>query len=342
MLKFSGLSFLAAASVTFATQAPHRAAINALGVLSQEADEAEPLALLQVLDPLTAPLEAFMEVSAERLEVMRLEDRLEASNAARAALEREHESLLQELQGWRATGARVLERESSLLEHVRRVPPPGAPASGRAAMLSVLPVVLLVALLLSAGVALATRNAAASKSMAASTEPILRRLGVGAYTVDVSELQVYVPGIPASCEVCVKLRLGESGKGLRSKPGESVAESPTLSVQGGFHVTVKASDGPCVLSVVDRDKSSGAGIECLGRLELSAGELVRMARRVNGQEFFRFDLGASVTPPLSGDDSSTKALVQPYIAMRIRDVTGHSEVASATGARRGAVFMYGC
>lgn len=367
MSKIEFLSFLTIACVTFAAQAPHRAAINALGVLSQEVDEVEPLALLQVSDPLTAPLEAFMEVSAERLEVMRLEDQLEASTSATAALESEHKSLLQELQGWRASGARVLERENSLLEHVRHVSPPAiAPAGGRTAiLLSALPVVLLVALLLTAGIALATRNAAASKSMAASTgrgaaqvtKPILQRLGVGAYTVDISELQVYMPGAPASSEVCVKLRLGESGKGLRSKPGESVAESPALSIQGGFHVTVKASDGPCVLSVVDRNKSSGSGIESLGRLELSAGELVRMARRVNGQEFFRFELSCPHNqllpmenaghelPPvasMSATDSSTERAIQPYVAMRIRDITGRSEVVSATGVRKGSVFMYGC
>lgn len=354
--------FLAVAGVALAAQAPHRAAINALGVPSQEAEEdSDPLALLQLLDPLTAPIEAFMEMPAghvELAEARRLDAQLEASNAVRAVLNREHQALLEEVQGWRANGARVVERESSLLAHIREVAPSAA-ASGHAVTLYALPVILLLALLLSAGVALAVRSKAASKSsMAASTKqaaqvtkPILRKLGVGAYTIDISEVQVYVPDVPANSEVCVTLRLGEGGKGLRSKPGESVADSPALSIRDGFHVTVKASDGPCVLSVIDRIKTPAAGIECFGRLELSAAELLRLARRVKGQEFFRFDLSgalksdhaassAATTP--GTETSSEEAPTHPYVAMRIRDVTGDSEVVPPTGARRGAVLMYSC
>jgi len=356
---------LAAVGVGLAAQAPHRAAINAVGMLTQDVDlgeDTDSLAAWLVSDPLTAPLESFMEVPAEHLEIMHLEKQLAASKAAVAVLDTERESLRQELEGWKTSGAKVLEREHSLLEHVQRAAPSSSLAGGHAPLLHALPLVLFFALL-SAAAALAMRGAewpmsmmAPSKQAAAQvTKPFLRRLGVGAYTVDVSELQVYVPGAPASSEVCVKLRLGDGGKGLRSKPGESLAESPALAVRSGFHVTVKASDGPCIFSVIDRNKSSTNGIANFGRLELSAGELVRMARCASGQEFYRFALSSAVTPPpasesllsteakkSAADDVSVEAPVQPYIAMRIKDVTGKAQAASTTGARSGAVLMYSC
>merc|ERR1740117_2597968 len=147
---------------------------------------------------------------------------------------------------------------------------------------------------------------------------------MGSYAIEVSELQI--SNLQASGDLHVALRTG--GKEMRSRALEASCGN-LLSFDGMFSLSLKRYDnsGTCNLVVVDRDSVSP---DVLCHVEIPSSEVLRMALDERGEYFnLKLTLGANkargaTTKGQPGGVAAVGDDAAPYVAMRIRDVTGRS------------------
>lgn len=89
-----------------------------------------------------------------------------------------------------------------------------------------------------------------------------------------------------------------------------------------FNLNLRKFDGDVIIKVMDQDILAHDEI---GRVEMDSSDVIRLARRNKSGQIYRFDLklpGKSAAERKSGKGPRG---VQPYIAMRITDVTHETE-----------------
>lgn len=130
-----------------------------------------------------------------------------------------------------------------------------------------------------------------------------RAMGFDGFVLEISEIQVSLPGLMVEGDLCVTLDVG--GKELCSRSAE-VFDSKLVRFKDKFLVRVKPGDGMCMIGVIDRDSMTNAKV---AHAQIPAGELLRMAHRPHG-EYCSFRL----TGPAGTRE-------RPQIAMRVVDVS---------------------
>eukprot|EP00746_Dinoflagellata_sp_MGD_P003030 gnl/MRDRNA2_/MRDRNA2_105906_c0_seq1.p1 gnl/MRDRNA2_/MRDRNA2_105906_c0~~gnl/MRDRNA2_/MRDRNA2_105906_c0_seq1.p1 ORF type:complete len:323 (+),score=45.41 gnl/MRDRNA2_/MRDRNA2_105906_c0_seq1:131-1099(+) len=89
-----------------------------------------------------------------------------------------------------------------------------------------------------------------------------------------------------------------------------------------FNLNLRHYDGDVVIKVMDQDMLSHDEI---GRVEMDASDFIRLARRNKTNQIYRFDLKLPGKSAAEKKTRSGKRGVQPFIALRIVDVTGETE-----------------
>eukprot|EP00403_Amphidinium_massartii_P043528 CAMPEP_0178451136 /NCGR_PEP_ID=MMETSP0689_2-20121128/43511_1 /TAXON_ID=160604 /ORGANISM="Amphidinium massartii, Strain CS-259" /LENGTH=446 /DNA_ID=CAMNT_0020076677 /DNA_START=50 /DNA_END=1391 /DNA_ORIENTATION=+ len=271
-------------------------------------------------------------------------------------LHKENSALEQELAAWRTTGVRLQEREGHIAKLLSQAASlnkgkvavdVGRGKAGLAhslwsrragevvhleAALVLIPVVIgLVAMFLvlhRSGKVDAELSADGVTNQASSrwfsyVGPVLRCLRIAPYKLQISEVVVCAPG---SGDVRVRLQLGPC-KELQTSAAHK-RNGHTLMYPDVFAVPVQSSNGAAKFTLIDRESMLQ---EPLAQCEMPVTELLGLAHRQHG-EYCRFPL--QVRSPVD-PDSSMQDL--PYIAMRIRDISGQtpaSEAAMAKAYRR--------
>lgn len=336
----------------------------------------EPLRLMQdtgPVDPLRAPLEAFMRPVHDEprpsQEMRVLQAQIEAAHATEAAIGAQNQALHKELEDWRAAGEKVVQREGRVVDLVhqlrggQQVEAPGTTAllsqqiaraeatieqnpGGYFLQLCAL-VCLCLALLYGASIkervlALPAKQVVTCGAYGCCLRPMMQRVGVSRYEVEVSEITICLPSVPAGGDICVTVQIGRESC-LRTTSAVSLAGSPVYKFRDAFCLEVGKSDGLCVLGVVDRDQSPGAGVQQLARLEITAEDLLKAAHQ-KGTDYFRYGLcvsSAKSVPQQDGMiDEDCDVEQRPYLAMRVRDVSGWGCHPGHFGVQRGGVHMY--
>lgn len=337
-----------------------------------------PLDLMQnsgPIDPLHAPLEAFMRPlpsDEARLtkEMQLLQAQVEATHATEAAVKAQNEELRKELDTWRAAGEKVVQKEGRIVDLVHELRGEQHPteAPGVTALLSqqaaraeaniqqnpgsyFLPLCVFacicLVLLFGAGVkervlALPAKQVATCGAYGCCLRPMMQRAGMSRYVVEVSEITICLPSAPAGGDLCVTVQKGRENC-LRSTSAVSLAGSPVYKFRDTFCLEVGRSDGLCVFGVVDRDRSPGSDVQKLARLEITAEDLLKAANQ-KGTDYFRYGLCTSPTegaPQQRGMiDEDNDGEQRPYLAMRIRDVSGWGSHPDHIGVQKGGLHMY--
>lgn len=151
---------------------------------------------------------------------------------------------------------------------------------------------------------------------------LMRELGVSDFIVEVSEMQLgNMDVLKLDDEVCVQIGIGWNRPvQTRIMPLQKGNRAGMVSFKEVFHLGISKIDGPCVLSVFDRE-GLHSGADAIARVRVPARALVKMAQQ--RQEFYRFD----IEPAASAERDETKW--RPYIAMRIRDQSDKATVAGS-------------
>mmetsp|Transcript_3741 Transcript_3741/g.9695 ORF Transcript_3741/g.9695 Transcript_3741/m.9695 type:complete len:698 (+) Transcript_3741:57-2150(+) len=139
--------------------------------------------------------------------------------------------------------------------------------------------------------------------------PMMRGLGFSQYFVEISEIQVGHLRITGD----VHIAMNYQGMEYRTMPIEA-SNNALLKFNGSFVVGIRkySSANRCTLAVVDRDAEK----ERIASLELPPAEMLRIVHDRYG-EYFSFGL-TTFAACLS---STGEGQQQPYMAMRLRDVT---------------------
>jgi len=148
--------------------------------------------------------------------------------------------------------------------------------------------------------------------------PLRRRFGMGPCTVEVSELELRVPGNPlATDRFCVGLQGGHTGlMKTRAAAGASriVGSHSCISFAEVFRITVSSLDSVCTFSMHDQE-SHLHDVDVVARTELPVRLLTKMAAQAQG--FARIDLSWEDARQCGSEQQATYE-PQPYIALRIR------------------------
>lgn len=341
-------------------------------------DQFEPLQWTQgagPIDPLHAPLEAFMRPPAldearTSKEVELLQAQIEATHATEAAVDAQNQAMRKEIEGWRAAGEQVVEREGRIVDLVHQLRGEQQP-SGAAGMMALLGqqveraeanmvqnprgyllplgvfVTFCCALLFGASLkervlALPAKQVATCGAWGCCLRPMMQRAGVSRYVIEVSEITICLPSAPAGGDICVTVQMGRDSC-LRTTSAVSLAGSPVYKFRDAFGLEVGKSDGLCVFGVIDRNRIPGMEVQKLARLEITAEDLLKAAHQ-HGTEYFRYGLCVSPvkSAPLPNgmidEDSSVEQ--RPYLAMKIRDVSRLGYGPGHAGVQQGGLHMY--
>lgn len=303
-------------------------------------------------------------------EMQLLQAQIEAAHATESAVSIQNQALRKELDGWRTAGEQVVQHEGRIVDlvHQLRGEQP-AEATGMMALLGrrvataetdlahdprgylvQLGIFVLVGIGLLFGASLKERVLALPAKQVVTCgawgccmAPVLRRAGMSRYAVEVSEITICLPSTPSGGDICVTVQMGRDSC-LRTTSAESVPDSPVYRFRDVFRLDVGKSDGLCVFGVVDRDRSPGTEVQKLARLEITAEDLLKAAHQ-EGTEYFRYglcsSLAKSTAPQLNGMiDEDEDVEQRPYLAMKIRDVSGAGSRPGHAGVQKSGLHMY--
>lgn len=130
-----------------------------------------------------------------------------------------------------------------------------------------------------------------------------RCLGFDGCILQFTEMQLHMPGL-ADESLFMTLRVGD-GQAVATRPVEPAGP---VRFDGFFSVRLRPSDGDCVFSIINREALRNGTI---ARIEVPAGEVLRLAHRSHGQ-YCRFHVTCLRT-------RTTQSAA--YLAMRVADVT---------------------
>lgn len=277
-----------------------------------------------------------------------LDATLKYEQQVEAALRVENGQLRAELTQWRKAGARVADREAKVVYMItnmtRGVPGPHGEVPDQSTTLTDAPRQSLLSMVVEQYVfnegkspledtlnsrrlmliffvvnalafllwVLTARKGAGSRPRL--LEAVLRRAGLGSYTMEVSELQVR--NLCICGEAHLSMRMGLESE-VRVEATES-SEGDVVKFDGVFTFKVSAShpEGNCVCWVMDRDPLSEE--ERIAHLEVPIRDLLCLVQREHG-EYVTFELephGPQAKRRLLGTHTA-----KPCIALRLRDVT---------------------
>uniref|UniRef100_A0A7S1AHD0 Uncharacterized protein n=1 Tax=Noctiluca scintillans TaxID=2966 RepID=A0A7S1AHD0_NOCSC len=130
-----------------------------------------------------------------------------------------------------------------------------------------------------------------------------RCLGFDGCILQFTEMQLHMPGL-ADESLFMTLQVGD-GQAVATRPVEPAGP---VRFDGFFSVRLRPSDGDCVFSIINREALRNGTI---ARIEVPAGEVLRLAHRAHGQ-YCRFHVTCLRT-------RTTQSAA--YLAMRVADVT---------------------
>lgn len=156
-----------------------------------------------------------------------------------------------------------------------------------------------------------------------------RMVGMADYPIEVSELQIGgVDKITIVGQAYVTLRVG-SGESAMTGMVRPRADSSYLPFGEVFQVNIGKVDNSCVISLYDKDEFLE---ELVAVAEIPSSQFVNMAQQRT--EYFRIPL-----KPQSHRFAEAAADCMPFVALRVRDASGHgpfslcADAAGSDGAR---------
>lgn len=242
--------------------------------------------------------------------------------SSQAALHAENSKLKEELASWMSAGKQVAAREANVIGLLEKARANRTAAVSKQQahhnlaypfvslwmMLYVVIIVLVIAVLLRCSF----KGDGSSKS-----PPIQSVFGAVSrymnknYVLEISEIQVALPGTVLCGDIGMTLQVGRGERKYATKTIE-VGESSNsfLKFRDVLPFKVKSSDGACIFSIVDKDFAC----DRIAHVDVAAKELLALAHRPHG-EYVRFNL------TLQGLRPTHVSKTEAYIAMRLKDVT---------------------